>query len=227
VKKQSINQYQSHSHGLFAAVLVLVAVNSFLPQARAWDFQYTFWHVYSPNALDYIVGQENIQRSAEGNPDSGVSYWCPINNGQEARLTLKLTFPRPTAAIYVGDSYMASFNFGGGNYGSGSLWGSKNGVDWIQLIDAPTPSSVGMGYTYNSNLPDSLTGSSEIWLQGRLQSSGWNIMAQFLRRDTTDLSAPNVFELDANLVPVPEPSSALLALSGLALLVVQRSAKRG
>ena len=106
--------------------------------------------------------------------------------------------------------------------GSGSLWASKNGMDWVQILDAPALS----GYVpYASNLPDSLVGSSEIFIQARLQSSGLSpLLAQFLPND--GVSTANVFELDANLVPVPEPSSALLALGGLAMLLLRRITSR-
>jgi len=198
-----------------------VAMNSLLPQAKAYDFQYGFWNVYSPNALDHVVGQVNLQRTSEGgNPANGVSYWNPINSGQAASLTLEFTFSRPTTQINL-YSHIATYNFGGGNFGSGSLWGSTNGTDWVSLMDAPTPSGIAIGYFYTANLPEALTGASQIWIQARLQTSGSDIMAQFSRQDTA-ANPNNIFELDANLVPAPEPSSVLLAIGGCALVGMQR-----
>ncbi|HOX57215.1 MAG TPA: hypothetical protein P5205_08725 [Candidatus Paceibacterota bacterium] len=216
----------THFYGLLAAALAVVAVNAVLPQAKAYDFQYGFVDVYSPNALDYVVGQVNIQRRSEmPDPQNGISYWHPIANGTEARLTLQFTFPRPTTEISL-HSGIGAWNFGGGNFGSGSLWASKNGSDWILLLDGPTPPGIDAGYHYDQNLPDSLIGESEIWIQARLNTSGWNIMAQFARQDTRYYNY-NVFELDANLVTIPEPSSALLTLGGLVLLVLCRLTPRG
>ena len=102
---------------------IAVACLSTTAQGQSWDFQYGFLDVYSPNALDYVVGQVNIQRSSEGNPENGISYWNPIANGTEARLTLEFTFPRPTTEISLFSS-IGAWNFGGGNFGSGSLWAS-------------------------------------------------------------------------------------------------------
>ncbi|HOX55569.1 MAG TPA: hypothetical protein P5205_05795 [Candidatus Paceibacterota bacterium] len=209
----------TYLHGLFTAVLAVVAVNLFLPQAQAYDFQYGFVDVFSPNALDHVVEQVNIQRRSEmPDPQNGISYWHPIANGTEAKLTLQFTFPRPTTEVYL-HSGIGAWNFGGGNFGSGSLWASKNGSDWVLLLDVPTP-SYEAGVHFDQNLPDSLIGESEIWIQARLNTSGQNFMAQFARQDTRYYNY-NVFELDANLVTVPEPSAALLTLGGLALLALR------
>lgn len=189
-----------------------------------WDFQFSYLNVFDPNALDHVVGQVNIQRVSEGYwPGFLQSYWCPINNGVEARLTQQFTFAQPTASIFLHDT-LASFNFGGGEFGSGSLWASTNGRDWVWLMDAPTPSQQGYGYAYSANLPDSLLGASEIWIQARLQSSGWDIMAQYDRSSYP--SEGNRFELDANLVPIPEPSAAVFMVGGLALVLHRRARQK-
>lgn len=151
-----------------AGVLFLVT------QASAYDYQYDFWNVYSANALDHVVEQTNIQRELEGtDPDYGCSYWSPILNGQQARLSLKFDFERPTAEVYLHAHMFTAFNSG-----FGSLWGSKDGTNWTQLMDAPSSfPNPGAGYTYSSLLPESLLGSSEIWIQGRLQTTSGNMNA--------------------------------------------------
>lgn len=206
---------------LFRAFLGVAVLAAMVTTARGqWDFQFGYTNVFDANALNHVVEQVNIQRVDEGNwPGFDQSYWCPINNGVEARLTQKFTFDRPTASIFLKDS-LGSWNFGNGNYGSGSLWASKNGNDWVFLIDAPTP-SFDFGTNYNSYLPNSLVGASEIWIQARLNTSGWNILAQYDR--SADPSAGNRFELSANLVTVPEPTAALLILVGVALVIKQRA----
>ncbi len=142
-----------------------------------WDFQYSFTNVFASNALDYVVGQSNIQRTAEG---GGVSYWNPKTNGAPASLTQMFTFPNPTAQIYLTAEF-SSFNFGSGNYGSGSLWASIDGTNWVSLLNAPTPAGTSLDYDYAANLPSSLIGSYQIWIQARLQTTGENILAQFQR----------------------------------------------
>jgi hypothetical protein len=213
-------------YGLFTAVLAIAAMNTFLPQADAqtWDFQYTYQNVFQANAMDYVVEQSNIQRIDER---AGISYWCPIANGTEARLTQEFIFPEPTLHLSL-DARIDTWDFGGGNYGFGSLWGSTDGTTWVQLMDAPTP-SFNATYRYATQVnppndqwapkevPASLEGTTQFWLQIRLETSGMDILAQFGRSASLPL-----FELDANYVTVPEPSSALLTLGGLALFLVRR-----
>ena len=198
--------------------LCLLTIHSY-----GYDFKYGYFDVYSSNAMQYVVGQTNIQISSEsGNPPSGVCYWNPINNGQEADLTYRFTFAQPTTSIFL-TAGIASYNFGGAEFGSGSLWASTNGDNWVMLLDAPTPSIIGLGYDFSTNLPSALTGASEIWIQARLNSSGWNIMAQFCRQDvaanngTGYNSGKNIFELDANFAPKLSIEVAALSVSWLAL----------
>jgi hypothetical protein len=165
--------------------------------AKAWDFSFSYTNIFEPNALNYVVEQYNIQRKDEGTgPGFDLSYWCPITNGVEARLTQRFTFARQTASIFL-TTKIESFNFGGGEFGNGSLWGSANGEDWVLLMDAPTTSSTSSSYWFKTNLPNSLIGASEVWIQTRLNTTGWNILAQHCR--SYNYSETNtVFELDAS-----------------------------
>jgi hypothetical protein len=113
----------------------------FKAKAQSWDFQYSYQDVFASNAQEYVVQQQNIATVNEGD---GISYWCPITNGAEAILTQEFTFPQPTTQIYLLAS-LSSFNFGAGEYGSGSLWGATDGTNWIQLENAPTPAGQGYG----------------------------------------------------------------------------------
>lgn len=183
-----------------------------------YDFKYGYFDAYSSNAMQYVVGQTNMQQTSE---NGRVLYWNPINNGQEADLTYKFTFEQPTTSIFL-NAKIDTFNFGGGEFGSGSLWGSTNGIDWILLTNAPTPATISQSSVYNTNLPASLTGASKIWIQARLNSSGWNIMSQFSRQDlqandgTGYLFGGNIFELDANFAPKLSIGVAALSVSWLA-----------
>jgi len=158
---------------------------------NSWDFVHSYKNVYSSNALDYVFDQQNIARVSEG----GITYWSPAAGGQEARLTQKFVFNRPTASAFLHINYIYVASFSGA--GSGSLWASKDGNEWTQLVDAPTP-SFAAGYGFNDYLPKNLMGSNEIWIQARLQSSGWNIMAQFLRYDAA-WRTDNAFDLKVRL----------------------------
>jgi hypothetical protein len=198
-------------------------------------FTYGFQDVYSSNALEYIVGENNIQRTQEPiTANTDVSYWNPINNGQTSSLTFEFTFAQPTTSISL-YATLASFNFGDGEFGSGSLWASTDGENWTLLMDAPTPAypgyEYGLGYTFDANLPTPLIGATDIWIQAQLDTSGWDILSQFSRQDTAANNGTgynnggNIFELDATLAPVPEPSSAMLAVVGVVLLLAFRKVK--
>ena len=146
--------------------------------AQAYDFTFGYTNVFDSNATNYVVAQQNIQRTSEG--AGGASYWNPSANGTLASLTQKFTFPRPTVQVFLAAQF-SSFNFGSGTYGAGSLWGSKDGINWVSLLNAPTPTGTALDYYYSTNLPDSLIGSTNIWIQARLQTTGLNNQAQFQR----------------------------------------------
>ena len=89
-------------------------------------------------------------------------------------------------------------------------------------MDAPTPSSrIDMGYFYDSSLPESILGGNDIWIQARMQASGWEIMSQFSR---TDIRVPvEIFRLNAS---IPEPSTyALFGIGAIGMLMVIRRKK--
>jgi hypothetical protein len=187
-------------------------------------FNFGYLDVYSPNALNYVVQQQNIERSSEGgNPADGISYWNPVNNGTPAILTQEFTFSGPTTEISL-YAEISVFNFDG-NTGSGSLWASTDDVNWVELVNAPTTSSAEYTYIYNGNLPNSLLGANQIFIQTQLETSGDDIWGQFNRQDTSVNNGAgyndggNIFQLDANYTSaVPESSTVSLFGIGLAIL---------
>jgi hypothetical protein len=187
-----------------------------------WDFQFGFNNTFSPNALNYVVQQQNIEQTSEG--PSSSCYWNPINNGSPAILTQEFTFPGPTTEIFL-NATIATYNFGGSEFGYGSIWGSKDGANWTLLENAPTPSYPGYPYgdrsTYQADLPSSLLGANQIYIQVQLNTSEYNIMAQFSRTGNNGINPGDIFDLDANY-SVPEPSAAMFAIGWLALLLVRR-----
>jgi hypothetical protein len=202
----------------FAIVTLLLSVIS--STAQSSDFSFIYTNVFDANALDHVVAQSNIIRTDEGNwPGFDQSYWNPVNSGIEAQLTQEFSFYRPTASVFLRDK-LSMFNFGGGNYGSGSLWASKDGNNWTELMDAPAPSGVTAPYWYIDNLPASLLGSSEIWIQARMLSFGSPIMAQY-GRSSYPSEAP-IFDLEASLVPEPS-AAAFFVLAGAAIAFTRRT----
>ena len=161
---------------------------SFAPDVE-WDSVISYRSVLSPESIEYIVGGNNIRRIDEGN----VSYWAPSNAGEEALLTQRFSFNENIEQAYLNVSSLSMFNFGDGRFGRGSLWASKDGSNWVQLLDVPTPSETAVSKSYSSNLPPELLGGDSLWIQTRLLANGLNIMAQFLRYDAT--REDNAFDL--------------------------------
>ena len=85
---------------------------------------------------------------------------------------------------------------------------------------AQTPAYPGYPYgqstTYDTNLPASLLGADQIYLQVRLDASEWNIMSQFARQHTAAGGgtgyAPTIFGIE--VTTVPEPSASALVIAG-------------
>jgi alpha-tubulin suppressor-like RCC1 family protein len=183
-----------------------------------WDFVHSYQNVYSTNALTYVTEQQNAARVSEGN----ITYWSPINNGVEAKVTQKFTFDRPIVAGFLNTDYIYIANFSGSSYGSGSLWGSTNGSDWLKLVDAPRPGIIAAGYGFNTNLPSPLLGSRELWIQARMVSQGWNIMAQYLRYDVA-YRTNNAFDLKIRLAPA-DSVAPVISLIGVNPLEIHKGA---
>ncbi len=194
--------------------------------ARAWDFSYSYHTVNDAGALTYVVGQQNIARY---NDWTGSSYWGPTVNDQQATLTSRFTFSGPTAEIFL-HARIQAYNWytpgGRIDYGFASLWGSTDGSSWQLLLDAPVPANLSMSdLVYNQDVPASLLGSNQFWLQTRLQQHGAMLFnpgdaaawtdAQFSRFDGPGVTPPSTgdaFTLNAMLVPEPT-LCGLLAVS--------------
>ncbi len=91
-----------------------------------WDWSHAYRNVYSSNALDHIVEQTNIQKKSEG---GNTTYWCPVNNNQEARITKKFTFPKKTNSAYLKIKYIYIANFSASQYGFGGASPSGTGQE--------------------------------------------------------------------------------------------------
>jgi hypothetical protein len=189
-----------------SALLLLIIA----PAVYAESFFYSYTNVFQPEADTYLVGQTNAQKINEGI----VKYYAPIALDTPASLTYHFALANTITSATL-KAHIASYNFGAGSQGFGSLWGSKDGSSWQLLMDAPTPGGIAAGYFYDQALPEDLLGDTDIWIQARIQSSGLDIMSQFSRTDDTVPS--EVFQFSAETVP--EPSTyALLLLSGAGAL---------
>ncbi len=221
-------------HGLVALISATAAVPGF-----AGGLVYTYQTVFDANADTYIVDQQNVKKYSEWQVQP-VTYWGPSANDVNASLTMRFSFSAPTAQASLNAELTAAnwINGGRSDYGSSSLWGSTDGVTWQQLAIAEVATGapfIGTNVVYGQNLPGSLLGGTQLWLQVRMfthdslvsaypdPAASW-ADAQFSRYDPNTPPVPaNVFEL--NVITVPEPSS--IALAVLALLGFGWRVKKG
>jgi hypothetical protein len=188
-------------------------------QGSTQNFYHGFTHLDELGANLHLIEQTGIKRYSEWqNPP--ITYFGPSGNDQEGFLTYKFLFDGPTQDARVKIS-LSAWNFNvGGAYGSGtgeaSAWASKDGSNWVNLIDLPTPStSFSDGKTFEDMLPSSVLGSTEIYIQIRMKVSGAPnssyTTAQFGRSDAN--ANKDIFYLDANYSP-PEVESLELSSLG-------------
>lgn len=168
-----------------------------------WDFEYGYRHVFESHADDHLINIGNAKKYSElQSPQS--SYWGPSANDIEATLTYRFDFPSPAACLFV-KANIHSFNFsngGGRGIGAGSLWASRDGINWVVLLENPAGPGMNSHKTYEQNLPKSLLGAKQLWLQIKMNARGApNIaytVAQFSR--STSSATENIFEVKAQYV---------------------------
>jgi hypothetical protein len=138
-----------------------------------WDFSFGFSNINEAGAETYLTATSGVRKYSEWqNPPT--TYWGPTSNGIDASLTYRVTGLKTIRAARLKAS-IESYNFPWpGYFGSGkgwsSIWGSKNGSDWILLLDNPRPTdNVGRGMAYDQQLPGALLGGTDLWIQVRLR----------------------------------------------------------
>jgi hypothetical protein len=160
----------------------------------AWDWEFSYDRVSNAKSVTYVVEQTNARRFSEDT----IDYWCPTDNGAEARITQLFAFTNTIQHARLSVQYIYTANLSPSTRGRASLWGSRNGIHWVRLANAPTPTVAAHGADYEGPLPDSLLGGRELWIQARLFTEGWNILSQFLRSDR-QIDRPGCFELKVDL----------------------------
>ena len=168
------------------------------------NFRHGFKHLDQSGASDYLIEQPGIKKYSEWQSPP-LTYFGPSTNNQEAKLTYKYSFDGSLKSAKTRIS-LSVWNFNvSGAYGSGSgeasAWASKDGSNWVNLIDLPTPTtSFSDGKTFEDMLPSSVLGASNLYLQIRMKVSGAPnssyTTAQFGRSDAN--ANKDIFYLDAN-----------------------------
>ena len=184
------------------------------------NFYHGFKHLEETGADQYLIEQTGTKQYSEWQSPP-LTYFGPSTNNQLSTLTYKYSFEGAVQSAKVRIS-LSVWNFNApGAYGSGSgqasAWASKDGTNWENILDLPTPSTFSAGKTFEEYLPTSVLGSNELYLQIRMEVSGAPntsyTTAQFGRSDAN--ANKDIFYLDANYSSSKEnafnPSDGLVA----------------
>jgi len=179
--------------------LSMVQALSLEVHAESYDFRYTLKSAMQADAEKYLVEKQNFKAFQESFKPNCV-YWGVVRNNEPARLTFRFKLKQPLESAMLNTNMLTS-NFNnsealGDGLGTGSLWCSADGKDWILLKEARMPvDRVVEHHFFINRLPERLKGSREIWLQVRMQASGMTdpdySTAQFAR---------NMHDMDVNML---------------------------
>jgi len=154
------------------------------------QLSFGFGHIDETDANTYIVKKVNIRKYSEWqNPP--VTYWGPASNKYQATLTQKFSLGTTISSAHL-TAHLASFNFSrkpvnviGVGEGGCSLWASKDGKKWVQLLANPTPTKLDSYKTFSGQLPAEVLGGKELYVEFRAvvgsSQNGRYTVAQFSR----------------------------------------------
>jgi hypothetical protein len=178
----------TRSHLLIAVLAVVTS------SGLAWDFEYGYRSVFSPNADTYVVDQSTVRKT-----DSGFyNFYQPI--GFAGTVTYKFLFDAPVASAFLHANVAADYF--PEQQGSAGLFASKDGQTWVNLLFHEGETDHLTVAEYDQELPSSVLGADQLWIQARM-SGGFPFpeFAQFSRSD--ERLPTDVFQLKATLVPEP------------------------
>ena len=189
-----------------------------------WNFQHSFSEVTDPLADDYLFNLENAEIATD--PFTLQDrYLRPTANHNDGLVTYRFDLGAEITAAYLTARLNTEWSgTTSAQGGIGSIWGSKDGQNWQLLLNVPAPPSSETGTrqgVFDNNLPISLLGTDEIWIQARLRTV---LDSNDARWSPTHIpTAGNIFEFKA--ATVPEPSSLIFSGLGLVLLARRQRAR--
>ncbi|MFM1942070.1 MAG: hypothetical protein RI897_1052 [Verrucomicrobiota bacterium] len=168
---------------LWLSLLLLTAPPACAQDAAPWDWEYLNWSAFDDNGQQYVVEKTSVARITLGE----LTFWAPQMHSVPSRLTQRFAFTNSIAEASLQIPIIQVGRNANNESGSISVWASRNGTDWEQLLDAPPPPlpqlhqlvAVSHTYSYNQTLPPHLTGTRELWLQIRMTTTGDPLLCRF------------------------------------------------
>ena len=71
----------------------------------AWDWEFSYDRVSNAKSVTYVVEQTNARRFCEGT----IDYWCPTDNGAEARISQLFAFTNTIQRARLSAQYICQF----------------------------------------------------------------------------------------------------------------------
>lgn len=175
-------------------VLLPLAIISWGICTPGSDFEFSITSALDGNAEKFVVQKSNIRTFYETFKPH-CRYWAAAANDIPAQITFRFPLEMPMSSARLNTNLLSSnfennVEFGSGK-GEGSLWCSKDGKDWILLLEAKPPKGFAAKETsFNGQLPVEMKGAREIWIHVRMLASGMKdgtySTAQFARTDPYD-----------------------------------------
>jgi hypothetical protein len=163
--------------------------------ADSSSLSFGFRHINQAGAEQYLAETSGMRKYSEWQSPP-ITYWGPVSNNSEGRVVYKF----PVAGKARSGRLLATSSLWdwGSTRGASKLEVSKDGVNWIALADSLEPPLWGQGWTYDGELPESVMGSSEIWVRMRFlvqnaPNSSYTV-AQFGR--STIAEQNNIFSIN-------------------------------
>ncbi len=142
--------------------------------SAAYDFSYSYSDPSSAEANKYIVSTTNIEIHTEGRTDNAVTYWMPSKGAKTdgvnpGIIVMHFQFPKTIKTAYL-YAHIHTYHWSYSK-GHGYMYASTDGSSWQKITEVMPPAYGTANFdAYDDLLPESLTGTQDIWLKVVLYS---------------------------------------------------------